>query len=482
VTVDTNTACTGVHFIFIGAYLGSFDPNNICSNWIGDSGSSPNPEQAFSFDVDNGQTFVVVVSELTPDAGCASYTITVSPQEICGGGSPTPTATATPTCPAGAGAPGPWVTASPYPLNIVRYGFAQTATHFYVFGGVADGVRVNNVNRYNLATGMWESRMPMPFTSEAPTCALMADTGIVYCAEGDTGSGFASYNIATDTWSSLAAVPGGDHYGSSSGAFNGKVFIAGGTTAFSSAVQVYDVGLGTWSAGTAAPNSYLLAGYQQVGQFLYVVGGWTGGGPTGLTTTMRLDMSSAPGVWETGSAFPMGRADFGVPYDAVNNKLYALGGDLQGGSFFESTNEVDELDLSAWPGGTWVTSPPDLPLPNRQANMAGFYGNGDIWSVGGIDGVTFQFLPDVYHRNNGGGGCVSPTPTFTPTATATFTPTATATATATATVTISATPTATATATVPATATPTATATATETPRPTPTPRPRPTPAPRPSP
>ena len=34
----------------------------------------------------------------------------------------------------------------------------------------------------------------------------------------------------------------------------------------------------------------------------------------------------------------------------------------------------------------------DLPLPNRQANQAGFYGNGDIWSVGGIDGATFQFL------------------------------------------------------------------------------------------
>src|SRR6266480_3578066 len=47
VTVDTNTACTGTQFIFIAAYLGSFDPNNICTNWIGDSGSSPNPDQPF---------------------------------------------------------------------------------------------------------------------------------------------------------------------------------------------------------------------------------------------------------------------------------------------------------------------------------------------------------------------------------------------------------------------------------------------------
>ena len=96
---------------------------------------------------------------------------------------------------------------------------------------------VNAVNRMDLATGTWQSRAPMPFTSEAPTCALMEATGIVYCAEGDTGNGFAAYNIATDTWTSLAADPFvTDHYGSASGAFNGKVFVVGGTTAFSNAI------------------------------------------------------------------------------------------------------------------------------------------------------------------------------------------------------------------------------------------------------
>ena len=297
-----------------------------------------------------------------------------------------------------------WMVAAPYPTTIVRYGFAQSATHFYVFGGVASGTRVNAVNRMDIATGMWQPRAPMPFTSEAPTCALMEATGIVYCTEGDTGTGFASYNIATDTWTPLASIPGTDHYGSASGAFNGKVFVAGGTAAFTNAVQVYDVATNTWSPGTAAPNGFLLAGYQQVGQFLYVVGGWTGGGPTGLTTTTRLDMSSAPGVWSTGPAFPMGRADFGLAYDAGTNKLYALGGDTQGGGFFESTNEVDELSVASWPAGTWTASPADLIPPNRQANQAGFYGAGDIWSVGGLDGATFQFLSEVQRRTNGSGG------------------------------------------------------------------------------
>ncbi len=155
-----------------------------------------------------------------------------------------------------------------------------------------------------------------------------------------------------------------------------------------------------WTAGTAAPDPFLLAAYHQEGQYLYLAGGWTGGGPTGLTTTRRLDMTSAPGVWSNGPTFTMGRSDFGLAYDPGTGKLYAMGGDAQGGGFFDSTNEVDEVDISAWPAGTWNLSPPNLPAPNRSANQAGFFGNGSIWSTGGIDGSTFTFLADHLYRPN----------------------------------------------------------------------------------
>ena len=473
VTIDADAmTCTGTNFIFLQAYLGSFDPTNLCTNYLADIGGSPNPTGSFSFDLDDGQTVVIVVNEVDPDAGCVGYSFTVS--GICGGGvSPTPTATAT--CPPGGnptGAAGPWTAGTAYPTTIVRYGFAQTATHFYVFGGVDNGSITNAVNRMDLSTGVWEPRAAMPTVGgEALTCALDATAGIVYCTDGSNGSGFFSYDIASDSWTTLASIPQSDTYGSASGAFNGKVFVAGGTSGIINAVWVYDIGTNSWSPGTAAPSVFLLAGYQQVGQFLYVVGGFD---PTFVNnaTTWRLDMSSAPGVWDVGPAFTPQRADFGLAYDAGTNKLYALAGDLPNdGNPFNSTNLVDELDLSGWPGGTWNPSPPDLPAPNRQANQAGFYGNGDIWSVGGINGATFQFLNEVWHRNNGGGVvCPSPTPTITPPISPTPTPTATATATIPP---VSPTPTST----IPQV---TPTPTPTETPRPTPTPRPRPTPHPRP--
>jgi hypothetical protein len=102
VTVDVNTECQGSNFIFTAAYLGTFDPSNICANWISDEGRSPVPGEPtpFSFNIDNGQTFVLVVSEVTAGAGCPSYTMTLS--GFCGEvgtptPTPTPTATATPT-------------------------------------------------------------------------------------------------------------------------------------------------------------------------------------------------------------------------------------------------------------------------------------------------------------------------------------------------------------------------------------------------
>jgi len=97
VTVGIDTDCQGSNFIFTAAYLGTFDPNNICTNWIADEGQSPIPGNPtpFSFNVEDGQTFVLVVSEVTANAGCLSYTMTVS--GLCSSGTPTPTPSATPT-------------------------------------------------------------------------------------------------------------------------------------------------------------------------------------------------------------------------------------------------------------------------------------------------------------------------------------------------------------------------------------------------
>ena len=89
-------------------------------------------------------------------------------------------------------------------------------------------------------------------------------------------------------------------------------------------------------------------------------------------------------TWTTGPTFTPQRGDFGLA--AAGTKLVAIGGDTTGADFFDPSAQVDELETTAWPSGTWVTSPDNLPTV-RQGNSAGFVTSGriggEIWSTGG---------------------------------------------------------------------------------------------------
>jgi hypothetical protein len=121
VTVAVNTACTGTNAIFVGAYLGTFDPNSVCTNWIGDLGWSPEPARSFTAQVPAGQNLAVVVSAVTANTGCPGYDLTIS-ADACPAATdtPTPTATSTPTA-TGTLSPTPTSTETPTPTATACY-------------------------------------------------------------------------------------------------------------------------------------------------------------------------------------------------------------------------------------------------------------------------------------------------------------------------------------------------------------------------
>ena len=66
-----NTACTGTNFIFIATYLDSFDPDTSARTGSEiQAAVRTRNNRSNSWNVDDGQTFVVVVSEVAPEAGC----------------------------------------------------------------------------------------------------------------------------------------------------------------------------------------------------------------------------------------------------------------------------------------------------------------------------------------------------------------------------------------------------------------------------
>jgi subtilisin family serine protease len=92
VTVDLDASGCGTNGVWALAYLNSFDPTNLCSNYLGDAGSDPIAgPTSFSFMVPGNATFVLEVEEFTHKTGCASYTASVSG---LGGSCATPTAPA----------------------------------------------------------------------------------------------------------------------------------------------------------------------------------------------------------------------------------------------------------------------------------------------------------------------------------------------------------------------------------------------------
>ena len=193
-------------------------------------------------------------------------------------------------------------------------------------------------------------------------------------ADGSGGNLIRIYDIASNTWTNGPARPGfADSYGAAAGAFNGNVYVVGGSGAGpTKTVSIYNISSNTWSSGPDAPADYQLGGYTQVGQFLYLIGTSTGDtNNTNSTVSMRLDMST--NTWSTGPTWTPQRADFALA--ASGSKLFAIGGDLNGGGFFDPSAQVDELETSSWPAGTWTPSPNNLPSA-RQANQAGFFSTG----------------------------------------------------------------------------------------------------------
>jgi hypothetical protein len=174
VTIDTNSTCTGPRFIFTAAYLGSFDPANICTNWIGDSGFSPNPDKSFQVEVPAGQTLRVVVSNVTANGTCPAYTLTIT--GLCGGGTPSPTPTATATATA---TPTSTATPTPTPGPITLS---------------ATGHKVGGINTVRLTwSGATSANIDVYRNSVLIT--TVPNTGTYSDSTGDTGRARYTYHV-----------------------------------------------------------------------------------------------------------------------------------------------------------------------------------------------------------------------------------------------------------------------------------------------
>ena len=204
---------------------------------------------------------------------------------------------------------------------------------FYAVGGRPTIV---DLDRYEPATNTWVSLADMPTGRGGLGAAVVGNA--IYAIGGRTGSSPCSggelttverYDIGTNTWSTVAPLPGA-RSDLAAVAHGGKIYVFGGCKSgvFLGDVDVYNPVTNTWSTApldmpTARASMY---GAAAKGNTVYVIGGWNASGQ--LVTNEAYKIASD--TWSTELAMPSPRAEMGVVFHG--GRIFTVGGGLTGNS------------------------------------------------------------------------------------------------------------------------------------------------------
>jgi N-acetylneuraminic acid mutarotase len=168
---------------------------------------------------------------------------------------------------------GTWSTKAPMPeARVYPAGATVIDGKIYVVGGISPGAWTNTLFIYDPAAGpqgTWTVGPPMPDITIGGASAAI--NGQLYVITGfDRGNRVWRYDPPTETWEQLPTSPWGHSFGSAA-AISGKLYVAGGE-GVSSVLDVYDPSTNQWS------QSYMPVGYQHhsavtVDGRMYLVGG-----------------------------------------------------------------------------------------------------------------------------------------------------------------------------------------------------------------
>jgi N-acetylneuraminic acid mutarotase len=418
VSVDASTNCVGTNYIFLAAYLGSFNPADLCANYLADQGSSPDPSAPpgpFSFNLDDGQTVVIVVSEVTADAGCPDYTITVS--NLCGAGG-------------GPCALQPWQIVANYPETLESAAICTDGTNAYGAGGNAAGFPTSGFYKYDGAS--WSALAPLPAQLYDGRSVYAANVNKIYFF-GGIDVNFAvvnttyAYDLATNTWAPAANMP--DFRFFPAAVYydpTGLIYVAGGIDANfaeTSTTWIYDPVADSWAdAGTTIPVPMGGSAVSLVGQNMYLQGSFGSGATTfnyaydivANTWTQKADLpapryEAAGGSIGTNTYVTGGGDPFVAPGSIKTSPKGSKGphGSMTRPDTTFSTTFVYDTVNDSWSNG---------PNTNVGHSFTGGTAVGnDLLVVCGFDGVTGDTNIVEKAHCGPGGGTPTPTPTATPT-------------------------------------------------------------------
>ncbi len=241
--------------------------------------------------------------------------------------------------------------------------------------GITGLVEIWNVNQQKWQTGQ---NKPTPVANVG--AVALGDQIIVpggYTAASLPTSVVEAYNVISDVWTSLPAMPA-PRFAYAISTYADKVYVFGGWDGqrYTNSTLIYDRKTNRWTTGAAMPVGRGFAGAATLGDAIYVVGGYA--------DEHEFDRCDRylpkEDRWE--SCAPMSVARGGLSLVPVGGRLYAIGGGWTG---YLTFNERYDPDTNSW---SVVPSPFTGPWRGLGATHVG----NDIYALGGWNG---QFLNGV---------------------------------------------------------------------------------------
>ena len=198
----------------------------------------------------------------------------------------------------------------------------------------------------------------MPTAAGGKAAALNGKIYVVGGSNNYTNNPVYEYNPATDTWATKKSLPT-PRSSFAIAACQNKIYVIGGTSGWSSSSstiktglnEVYDPATDTWETKTSMPTKRYQMEANAVNGKIYVIGGRTGG----MYTTVDLNevYDTETDAWTTKEPIPYPVVSYASA--VVDNKIYVIGGQDE---FHAQLNldftQVYDTETDAWSQGAHI--------------------------------------------------------------------------------------------------------------------------------
>jgi len=274
-----------------------------------------------------------------------------------------------------------WQAAASMPTARARLAAAAHGNRLFAIGGDAQNGVSGAVERFDPVREVWTSGAPKPTPVSNVSAIVIGDQIIVpggMTASGAPTTAVEVYDVRADRWSSAGPLPA-PRMAYAAAAFDGLLYLAGGSDGLSYSAQVYayDPATNAWSSRAPMPTPRGFAAAAVLGDAIYVAGGFDGR----VESSVCERYLPREDRWETCPPMSVGRG--GLALVAVGSNLYALGGGWTG---YLAFSEVLTQGADEW-------RPVSTPLIGQWRGLGAAVVDADVLAIGGWNG---QYLASTY--------------------------------------------------------------------------------------